>query len=239
MIEFHKVTLSKDPVWSREPFDLSIPDGETVVLFGPEGCGKESLLRILAGLDKPGSGLVRIVSDGLELSLPQLKRHASFLVRRDPLMGPLTVRDTLFLHCLLKGNGKTQADLMCDEAIETFALQKAAFLRADSLPTDWKRYVALVCVLMQRGFLFLLDEPFEGLSPTHCQRVLDLLRAGKGRQTLIVSVSDPVNAEWLGGRLILMKNSLPFFDGTCLSAVLTANAHSFPEACDLLYRGQK
>ncbi len=219
MIELHKVPLSAAPEASRNPLDLTVPDGGQVVLLGPAGCGKETLLRLLAGLEAPRGGLIRASFNGLDLTLPQLGRYSSLLVRGDPLAAQLTVRENLLLQCLLKGNGKDQARLMCDQAIRFYGLEKCEDMRAASLPYDWKRYAALAAVLMQRAGLLLLDEPLLRLAPQHRLWALEMIRMGAGGRTMITAAADPADAQVLGGRLLIIRNGCLIFDGTCAQAL--------------------
>ncbi len=235
MIELHRVVLSTAAGPSQSPLDLSIRDGETVVLLGPAGCGKESLVRILSGLESPAGGLVRVVSGGLEMALPQLRRYASLLIRDDPLPMPLTVRETLELHCLLKGNGREQSRLMRDQAIDTYGLEKTEEMSTSSLPGDWKRYVALACTLIQRTDLLLLEEPFEGLNPPHRMRALEMVQKGVNGRTLIAAVSETADAEALGGRLLLFRDGALRFDGTCQTALSRTGEKTLAAAARALY----
>jgi iron(III) transport system ATP-binding protein len=141
---------------------LRAPAGEVVALLGPSGCGKTTLLRCIAGLERPDAGQVRL--DGRDLSAP-----AAFVAPERRRIGMVFQDGALFPHLTVAGNvgyGLSREERRGTRVEEALALVDLAGF-GDRLPASLSggqaQRVALARALVTRPSVLLLDEPFSNL----------------------------------------------------------------------------
>ena len=113
-------------------FDLQIAEGEFVVLLGPSGCGKTTVLRCLAGLERPDGGRISIGGDvvedaGRRLSMPIQKRDLGFVFQHYALWPHMTVHENIAYPLKMKGVGRSERSRKIDGM---FNLQEGTALQA-------------------------------------------------------------------------------------------------------------
>jgi iron(III) transport system ATP-binding protein len=141
---------------------LRAPAGEVVALLGPSGCGKTTLLRCIAGLERPDAGQVRL--DGRDLAAP-----AAFVAPERRRIGMVFQDGALFPHLTVAGNvgyGLSREERRGPRVEEALALVDLAGF-GDRLPASLSggqaQRVALARALVTRPSVLLLDEPFSNL----------------------------------------------------------------------------
>ena len=141
---------------------LAVPAGRVVALLGPSGCGKTTLLRCIAGLERPDAGQVRL--DGRDLSAP-----AAFVAPERRRIGMVFQDGALFPHLTVAGNvgyGLSRAERRGTRVEEALVLVDLAGF-GDRLPASLSggqaQRVALARALVTRPSVLLLDEPFSNL----------------------------------------------------------------------------
>jgi heme exporter protein A len=134
--------------------NLIAESGQLIVLSGPNGSGKTSLIKIVAGVLEPRSGTVELIGEDGRLSVGE---HAH-LVGHSPAIKPaLTVRENLKFWASFLGSGDPEAGL------EGFGLGMLADLPAGVLSAGQQRRLGLARLLAVRRPVWLLDEPAVGL----------------------------------------------------------------------------
>ena len=151
-------------------FSLKIPDRGVTALSGPSGCGKTTLLRVLAGLEKPRSGAV----EGI------VPRQTALLFQDDRLLPWRTVEQHLTDVLPRERRGEVPALLALAELEGEEKTMPAA------LSGGMGRRLALARCLALDARLYLLDEPFAGVDLPRAQRILERLR-GLPSPVLLVS----------------------------------------------------
>lgn len=171
-------------------FELTINDGEFLTLFGPSGAGKTTLMRLIAGLERPDSG--KIVVDGevwfdsaKKINLPPQKRSIGFVFQDYALFPTMSVRENL----LFAAQTPEQRHNV-DELIELIELTALSNRLPATLSGGQKQRVALARALVRRPKILLLDEPLSALDPSMRQKLQDELALVHKRlvvTTLLVS----------------------------------------------------
>lgn len=154
-----KLTVSYGEKRVLDHFSLEIPQGVTV-LSGPSGCGKTTLLRTIAGLERPESGQV----EGIPPS------ETAILFQEDRLFPWRTVEQHL-TDVLPRSRWEE-----VPRWIALAELEGEENRRPDALSGGMRRRLALVRCLALGGKLYLLDEPFTGIDPERTQRLMAFLK---------------------------------------------------------------
>ncbi len=167
--------------------------GHTLALVGPSGGGKSTLLRLLAGLDRPDSG--GIIVDGLELpkseeSLRLYRRKIGIVFQAYNLFPHLSARDNVMLPLLqVHGFSKAAAADRADEVLVRFQLSAHAGKQPGLLSGGQRQRVAIARALAIDPEFLLLDEPTSALDPEMTAEVLDVIAELResGKPTILVT----------------------------------------------------
>ena len=222
-----------DPVEVIRQLNLTINDGEFLVLVGPSGCGKSTLLRLLAGLDSPTSGEIRIGSRPIS-DVPPARRNVAMVFQSYALYPHLSVRDNLSFG-LRRSQARSTVQRIQDQAFRaTRALPKPLRVRSvreerieaqvntvarsleltellDRRPKELsggqKQRVALGRAMARNPEVFLMDEPLSNLDAklrtSTRQRIVELQRE-LGTTTVYVT-HDQVEAMTMGDRIAVLN----------------------------------
>jgi molybdate transport system ATP-binding protein len=171
-------------------FDLTINDGEFLTLFGPSGAGKTTLMRMIAGLEKPDSGVIEVDGEvwfdsSNKINLTPQQRSIGFVFQDYALFPTMSVRDNLLFAA---DNAQQRSNV--DELIELVELTQLSHRRPDTLSGGQKQRVALARALVRHPKILLLDEPLSALDPSMRQKLQDelsLIHTRLGVTTLLVS----------------------------------------------------
>jgi iron(III) transport system ATP-binding protein len=190
---------------------VDIAPGEVVALIGHSGCGKTTLLRLAAGLERPTSG--RVLLDGREIAgprtfVPPEQRGIGLMFQDYALFPHLTnLENVMFgLRGLSRGDAERQARLSLDRV----DLGRLAGEYPHMLSGGEQQRVALARAIAPRPAVILMDEPFSGLD----RRLRDAVRADtlailrEARATCLIVTHDPEEAMRMADRVALMRGGM-------------------------------
>ncbi len=161
-IQIEEVTKVYNDITPLKNISLSIYKGELFSILGKSGCGKTTLLRILAGFEKPTSG--RILIDGIDVTnWPPYKRPVNMVFQSYALFPHMTVAENIIFGLKQEGLGKTAINDRMKEALSLLQLSGYEDRKPDQLSGGQKQRVALARSLVKRPKLLLLDEPMAAL----------------------------------------------------------------------------
>ena len=181
---------------------LSVVRGEVVAIMGPSGSGKSTLLYILAGLDLPDAGVVRLAgTDWKSLNGSDRARfrrkNCGFIAQELALLPQATAAENVEVPLLLDGVTKADRRPRVADALERVGLSQLAGSLTDELSGGEQQRVAIARALVLEPAVVLADEPTGSLDSATAQTVVKLLvAAAVERNTSVVLVThDPAIAK--------------------------------------------
>lgn len=188
-------------------FELSA--AEILALVGPSGCGKTTTLRIIAGLERPDSGFVRL-NDRVVVSesvfIPPEKRGVGMVFQDHALFPHLTVSENIAFG--LRGQSPAQVRQTVGDMLHLVGLLPLAKRYPHALSGGERQRVALARALAPRPVLVLMDEPFSSLDADlrmemreHVRRILKSMQA-----TVVFVTHDQEEALYMGDRLAVLQS---------------------------------
>lgn len=187
---------SAAPVVALRDISLSIGHGEIFGLVGPNGSGKTSLIKIIAGLIRPTAGTGMVAGTPLDAT-ETIRKQVSY-VSTTGWMGlewPLTAEENVCFFAALCGLDRKLAKARTEEALRAVALWGDRRKYPAQLSNGMRQRVMIARALLVRTPLLLLDEPTVGLDPTSVRALLDLLRTLRAERGQTVLLSDHQSAE--------------------------------------------
>lgn len=162
-VSLHGVTKQfGEDVTAVDNVDLEIRDGEFFSLLGPSGCGKTTTLRMIAGLEFPTDGSVRIFGEEMGLRTPN-KRPVNTVFQSYALFPHMNVFDNVAFGLRMQKVEKDEVERKVNEAIDLVRLEGLGKRRPSELSGGQQQRVALARALVNRPKVLLLDEPLGAL----------------------------------------------------------------------------
>lgn len=183
--------------------NLTVLDGEFVCIVGPTGCGKTTLLNMIAGLEQVTSGAIKV--DGQTVTKPN--RHCGVVFQQYALFPWLTVRKNIEFALRQRGVSRSERVEMAREYLRTVKLIDFENALPKQLSGGMKQRVALARAYAAQPSVLLMDEPFGALdAETKAQLQEELLQSWKEFKTTIVFITHDVEeAVFLSQRVIVMQ----------------------------------
>ena len=187
------------------PLDLDVHQGEFVSLLGPSGCGKSTALRLIAGLNAPTSGTVR-VSGPTETS--RARQTIGFVFQEPTLMPWTSVRENVRLPLKLAHTLPDESAARVHDALAQVGLTEFADAFPRELSGGMKMRVSLARALVTDPDILLMDEPFAALDEiTRFRLNNDLLSLWRNlRKTVIFVTHSVFESVYLSQRVIVMTS---------------------------------
>jgi heme exporter protein A len=166
---------------------LTLPRGQTLVVFGPNGAGKTTLLRVLATLLRPHGGTATVLGSSLPDQGWAVRGRVGFLGHASLLYRDLTARENLRFHARLHGAPPQRVE----ELLEAVGLTTRADDPVHTYSRGMIQRAAVARCVLHDPELLLLDEPTANLDPHAAELVEPLIGAASGA-TRVVTSHDPV-----------------------------------------------
>ncbi len=194
-----------DNIQALDDVSLTIADGEWLVLAGPSASGKTTLLRLLAGLDGPSSGSIRL--DGRSINgLPPKELDVAMVFQSPALYPHLNVFENIAFGLRIRHVPKGELHQRVTNAAEMLGLTDCLARQPIALSGGQRQRVALARALVRRPGLLLLDEPLSSLdAPLRAELRLELRRLHQRFAWTVVYVThDQTEALTLGDRVAVL-----------------------------------
>ena len=205
-IRFEHVSKQFDSTTVVNDLDLSIDDGELMVLVGPSGCGKTTALRMLAGLEEVSSGQILIDDRGVNHLEPR-KRDVAMVFQNYGLYPHLSVYKNMAFGLRLHHEPKDEIDRRVREAAEVLQLDDLLQRKPRQLSGGQRQRVAMGRAIVREPKVFLMDEPLSNLdAQLRSQMRAQIARLQRDLGTTMLYVThDQVEAMTLGHRVAVMR----------------------------------
>lgn len=192
------LSLQRGNTLALDRVSLDFKAGSRAVLWGPAGCGKTSLLKVLAGLLKPTAGTVRWSGqDVWALTLEQRRAKQAALTmifQTDALFDSMSLADNVLLPLRQREVPEAEAQQRADEALRRVGLVGHEKKKPADLSGGMRKRAGIARALASRPEVILADDPFAGLDPVTEKQIAQLLLEVSEGKTLIVALPDPVAA---------------------------------------------
>src|SRR5213596_887379 len=188
--------------------DLSIREGELLVLLGPSGCGKTTLLRMIAGLERPSSGEIFIGGERIDADVPPRARGIAMVFQSYALYPHRTVAQNIAFPLEASGMPRPQIAEKVRWAAEMFGIARYLERYPRQLSGGERQRVALCRALVRDPKVFLLDEPLANLDAKLRNTARDELKRFQRQiqRTTVYVTHDQVEAMGLGDRIAVMDH---------------------------------
>ena len=202
-------------IHTLQDVDVDIQAGGFVALMGPSGSGKTTLLNLIAGIDRPTAGTIRVGgTDIARLSRGQLAAWRSttvgYIFQLYNLVPVLTAYENVELPLLLHAMGSGERHRRVAEALEVVGLADRHGHYPRQLSGGQEQRVAIARAIVTQPALLLADEPTGDLDRASAAQVMDLLvRLNRERgQTIVMVTHDPATAARAGRTVHLEKGKI-------------------------------
>src|SRR5947209_9018569 len=164
-ISLTDLTKSFPGVVAVDHLSFEARTGEIFGLVGPDGAGKTTTLRMLAGVLQPDSGSAIVAQCDVVRDPERAKHHLSYMPQRFGLYEDLTVDENIRFYADLFGVKKAERDQRATQLLQAAGMGEFRKRLAGKLSGGMKQKLGLVCALIHRPKVILLDEPTTGVDP--------------------------------------------------------------------------
>ena len=193
--------------WILQNLDLEVASGECLALLGPSGCGKSTALRLIAGLETPDQGHIRINGEIMN-GVPPDRRRVAMVFQSYALFPHLCIRENLNLGLRIRGVSTDDQRRRVASILEVMQLGSLAERRPSELSGGQRQRVALARALLRDPLVYLLDEPMSNLDAQLREELRPELKrlVLQGPQPVVYVTHDQQEAMALADRIAVLRN---------------------------------
>lgn len=213
-----------------DKLNLDIKQGELFSLLGVNGAGKTTTIKMLTCLTQATEGDALVGGYSITKEPKQVKQLIGVSPQETAVAPNLSVKENLELICGIHGFSKEETKKRIEEISEQFMLHDVLKRKAGKLSGGWQRRVSIAMALISKPQILFLDEPTLGLDVIARHDLWEVIRALKGKITIILTTHYMEEAEALSDRIGIMRSGSLLAVGTAEELKQKANAKDFETA---------
>ena len=208
-IELTNIQKRWGAAWGVRDVNIDIADQEFLVLLGPSGCGKTTTMRMIAGLEEPSEGEIRM-DDEVMNDIDPRDRDVAMVFQGYALYPNMTIYENIRFPLRMRGVPKSDQDGMVRHAADLVELSDYLDRKPSALSGGQRQRAALARAIVRAPQVFLMDEPLSNLDAKlrqtmrvqikHIQRELKI--------TTVYVTHDQIEAMTLADRIVIMEGGL-------------------------------
>ena len=236
-IRIEGLTKRYRDVVAVDGLSLCIEEGELFSLLGVNGAGKTTTIKMLSCLTQPTSGDAFLNGKSICTDAAAVKSIIAVSPQETAVASGLSVYENLELMCGVHGFTKEKQNEKIAELTELLGLQTVIKKKAGKLAGGWQRRLSIAMALISEPEILFLDEPTLGLDVLARSDLWDMIRALKGKVTIILTTHYMEEAEALSDRIAIMKDGRLLLCDTADNIKKAAGTDSFEQAFIRIVKG--
>ncbi len=238
-IKIEGLTKRYKDILAVDNLSLCIDQGELFSLLGVNGAGKTTTIKMLSCLTQPTSGDALLNGKSILKDTSAVKSMIAVSPQETAVAPALSVRENLELICGIYGFDKAKTESKISELTSLLNLDDVLKRKAGKLSGGWQRRLSIAMALISEPKILFLDEPTLGLDVIARSELWDIIRALKGRVTIILTTHYMEEAESLSDRIAIMKDGRLLICDTAENIKTIAQTDSFEQAFISIVKGVK
>lgn len=229
-VEIKNLTKKYKALTAVDNLSLDIEQGELLSLLGINGAGKTTTVKMLSCLAAPTSGDAKILGKSIISESAAVKSVIAVSPQETAIAKGLTALENLKLIAGVHGFSKEKQQKKIEELSSLLGLSEILPRRAGKLSGGWQRRLSIAMALISEPKILFLDEPTLGLDVIARSELWDIIRALRGKVTVILTTHYMEEAESLSDRVAIMKDGKLITVGTPDEIKAAAGTESFEQA---------
>lgn len=217
--------------------DLTIPQGELFSLLGVNGAGKTTTIKMLCCLTRPTAGDAFLNGSSILTDPAGVKARIGVSPQETAVAPNLTVQENLELMCGVHGFTREKQMQKVRQIAEELGLEDILKRKAGKLSGGWQRRLSIAMALIGEPEILFLDEPTLGLDVLARSDLWGVIRALKGKITIILTTHYMEEAEALSDEIGIMKDGRLLARGTAQALKKRAGMERFEDAFVAIVKG--
>lgn len=236
-IKTTNLTKQYKDVLAVNNLNLTIAEGELFSLLGVNGAGKTTTIKMLSCLTAPTSGDATVLGESVTKNPSAVKASIGVSPQETAVAAGLTVRENLELICGIYGFSKQKSAEKVSSLSAMLSLEDVLNKKASKLSGGYARRLSIAMALISEPKVLFLDEPTLGLDVLARSELWDIIRALKGKVTIILTTHYMEEAEALSDRIAIMKDGKLLLCDTPDAIKAQTGADSIEKAFIQIVRG--
>ena len=236
-IEIKSLTKRYKDVVAVDGLSLSIREGEMFSLLGVNGAGKTTTIKMLSCLTEPTDGDAYLLGKSIRRDSADVKSLIAVSPQETAVATGLTARENLEFICGIYAFSKEKKQAKIKELTDLLGLESILSRKAGKLSGGWQRRLSIAMALISEPKILFLDEPTLGLDVIARSDLWDMIRALKGKVTIILTTHYMEEAEALSDRIAIMKDGKLLICDTAEKIKETAGVDDFEQAFVKIVKG--
>ena len=237
-IKTENLTKRYGSLTAVDGLSLSIDEGELFSLLGVNGAGKTTTIKMLTCLSAPTSGDGYIMGKSITRDTQKVKSLIAVSPQETAVAKALSVRENLEFICGVHGFERARREHKIAELVRLMSLESIIERKAGKLSGGWQRRLSIAMALISEPQVLFLDEPTLGLDVIARSELWDIIRALKGKVTIILTTHYMEEAEALSDRIGIMRDGRLLVCDTAAGIKKMASTDSFEQAFVTIVKGE-